>query len=128
MRVRRKGGAVSRTPLAPVTAHAVETYVGSRTGPIFVTSSGRRLDRQAAFRIVRRLARQAAIAAAAEISPHSLRHGFATAALDAGVELRDVQDATGHADPRTTRRYDRGRHSLDRHATYAVAAFLAGDD
>jgi len=31
----------------------------------------------------------------------------------------------GHADPRTTRRYDRTRHSLDRHATYAVASFLA---
>jgi integrase len=49
-----------------------------------------------------------------------------TAALDAGVSLRDVQDAAGHADPRTTRRYDRARHSLDRHATYAVAAWLAG--
>jgi len=56
--------------------------------------------------------------------PHSLRHAFGTAALDAGVPLRDVQDAMGHADPRTTRRYDRSRHSLDRHATYAVAAFL----
>jgi len=41
------------------------------------------------------------------------------------VALRDVQDALGHADPRTTRRYDRTRHSLDRHATYAVASFLA---
>jgi integrase/recombinase XerD len=48
-----------------------------------------------------------------------------TAALDAGVPLRDVQDAAGHADPRTTRRYDRARYSLDRHATYAVAAAVA---
>jgi hypothetical protein len=39
----------------------VETYVDSRTGPIFVTSSGRRLDRQAAFRTDRRLAHQTAI-------------------------------------------------------------------
>jgi integrase/recombinase XerD len=52
-------------------------------------------------------------------------HSFVTAALDVGVSLRDVQDAAGHADPRTTRRYDRARHSLDRHATYAVAAWLA---
>jgi prepilin-type processing-associated H-X9-DG protein len=37
-----------------------------------------------------------------------------------------VQDAAGHADPRTTRRYDRGRHSLDRHASYAVTAWLDG--
>jgi integrase/recombinase XerD len=49
-----------------------------------------------------------------------------TAALDAGAALRDVQDAASHADPRTTMRYDRARHSLDRHATYVVAAFIAG--
>jgi hypothetical protein len=46
--------------------------------------------------------------------------------FDAGVALRDVQEAASHADPRTTMRYDRGRGSLDRHATYIVAAFLAG--
>ena len=59
------------------------------------------------------------------ISPHSLRHSFVTAALDAGASLRAVQDAAGHADPRTTRHYDRARHSLDRHPTYAVAAHVA---
>jgi hypothetical protein len=48
------------------------------------------------------------------------------AALDAGVPLRDVQEAASHADPRTTMRYDRARVSLDRHATYIVATFLAG--
>jgi hypothetical protein len=48
-----------------------------------------------------------------------------TLALDAGVSLRDVQDAARHADPRTTRRYDRARHALDRHATYTLAAFVA---
>jgi hypothetical protein len=46
--------------------------------------------------------------------------------LDAGVPLRDVQDAASHADPRTTMRYDRARGSLDRHATYIVAAYIAG--
>jgi len=46
--------------------------------------------------------------------------------FDAGVALRDVQEVASHADPRTTMRYDRGRGSLDRHATYVVAAFLAG--
>ncbi len=58
--------------------------------------------------------------------PHSLRHSFITAALDAGVPLRDVQEAASHADPRTTMRYDRGRGSLDRHAAYIMATFLAG--
>ena len=48
------------------------------------------------------------------------------ASLDAGVPLRDVQEAASHADPRTTMRYDRGRGSLDRHATYIVAAYVAG--
>ena len=46
--------------------------------------------------------------------------------LDAGVPLRDVQIAARHADPRTTTRYDRARHNLDRHASYIVAAFIAG--
>ena len=42
------------------------------------------------------------------------------------VPLRDVQEAASHADPRTTIRYDRARGSLDRHATYIVAAYVAG--
>ncbi len=40
--------------------------------------------------------------------------------------LRDVQEAASHADPHITMRYDRGRGSLDHHATYIVATFLAG--
>jgi integrase/recombinase XerD len=60
------------------------------------------------------------------VTPHTLRHAFITAALDAGVPLRDVQEAASHADPQTTMRYDRARGSLDRHATYIVAAYLAG--
>jgi len=49
-----------------------------------------------------------------------------TSCFDAGVPLRDVQEAASHADPRTTMRYDRARASLDRHATYIVAAYIAG--
>jgi hypothetical protein len=85
---------------------------------------GMGMDRYAADRTVKRLARRAGINK--RISPHSLRHSFITAALDAGVPLRDVQEAASHADPRTTIRYDRARQSLDRHATYIVAAFIAG--
>jgi integrase/recombinase XerD len=40
------------------------------------------------------------------------------------ASLRDVQDSARHADPSTTRRYDRGRHWLDRHAPYALAAYV----
>ncbi len=60
------------------------------------------------------------------IGPHTLRHAFITAALDAGGPLRVVQEAVSHAGPRTTMRYDRARTSLDRHATYIVAAYVAG--
>ncbi|WP_435874872.1 site-specific integrase [Nonomuraea dietziae] len=75
-------------------------------------------------RLIRRIARQARIPAAARLSPHSLRHIFATLALDAGTALRDVQDAMGHADPRTTRRYDRSRYQLDRHPAQRILAYL----
>ena len=91
---------------------------------MFLGADGKRLDRYAAGRIVRRIARRAGIAK--RVGPHTLRHAFITAALDAGVPLRDVQEAASHADPRTTMRYDGARVSLDRHATYIVAAFLAG--
>jgi site-specific recombinase XerD len=73
---------------------------------------------------VRRISRRAGIVK--RVGPHTLRHAFITAALDAGVPLRDVHEAASHADPRTTMRYDRGRQSLDRHATYIVATFIAG--
>ncbi len=121
----RKGGKHVTIPLAPRTSRALDLYIGEReAGPIFLGAAGARMDRHAADRTVKRLARRAGITK--RISPHSLRHSFITAALDAGVPLRDVQDAASHADPRTTMRYDRARHSLDRHATYIVAAFVAG--
>ena len=125
LRVVRKGGKHVTIPLAPRTARALDLYVGERgSGPIFVNAEGRRMDRSAADRTVKRLARRAGITK--RISPHSLRQSIITAALDAGVPLPDVQEAASHADPPTTMPYDRGRQSLDRHATYVVAAFLAG--
>jgi len=54
-----------------------------------------------------------------------LRHTFVTTMLDAGVDLRDVQIAARHADPRTTMRYDRARYNLDRHPNYILAAYMA---
>jgi integrase/recombinase XerD len=123
--VTRKGGKVVTIPLAPRTARAIDLAIGERTeGPVFLARDGRRLDRHGAGRIVRRTAGRAGIAKT--VTPHTLRHAFITAALDAGVPLRDVQEAASHADPRTTMRYDRARGSLDRHATYIVAAYLAG--
>jgi integrase len=124
--ITRKGGKIVTIPLAPRTARSIDMCIGERSdGPILLNrEANARLDRHAATRIVKRLARQAGIGK--KISPHSLRHSFITAALDAGVALRDVQEAASHADPRTTMRYDRARGSLDRHATYIVATYLAG--
>lgn len=124
--ITRKGGARRDVVLAPTTAEVIDAYVGDReTGPVFITKSGRRLDQPGAFRLIRRIARSAGIEHADRISPHSLRHTFVTLSREAGAPLEDVQDAAGHADPRTTRRYDRGRHNLDRHPAYTLVAFLA---
>lgn len=126
-KIRGKGGKVRRAALAPRTVEAVEAATAGRTtGPVIAGPTGEPLSRHAGARIVARLARRAGLGAK-RITPHSCRHTMVTLALDAGVPLRDVQDAAGHASPETTRRYDRARHSLDRHATYALASFL-GDD
>ncbi|MGI5520871.1 tyrosine-type recombinase/integrase [Micromonospora sp. CA-259024] len=128
-----KGGKQRRRALTPGTGYAVDVYLAQRAaaagvsvpqlaGPLLVTASGARLDRHSVFRMVRRLARAAGIPAWARLSPHSLRHAFATTARSEGVPLEDVQDAMGHADPRTTRRYDRDRHNLDRDPAYVVWA------
>jgi integrase/recombinase XerD len=88
--------------------------VGSRTvGPILLNSRGARMDRHAATRRLRQLAGSACIQVA-RAHPHMLRHTFVTTMLDAGVDLRDVQIAARHADPRTTMRYDRACQNLDR--------------
>jgi integrase/recombinase XerD len=122
--ITRKGGKVVTIPLAPRTARAIDLAIGERPeGPVFLAPDGRRLDRHGAARIARRVARRAGITK--PIGPHTLRHPFITA-VGAGVPLRDVQEAASHADPRTTIRYDRARGSLDRHATYIVAAYVAG--
>jgi site-specific recombinase XerD len=131
-----KGGKVRRRALTPGTAYAVDAYLAARaaaqglsvpelTGPLLVTATGARLDRNAVFRLVRRLAQAAGVHAWARLSPHSLRHAFATTARAEGVSLEDVQDAMGHADPRTTRRYDRDRHNLDRDPAYVIWAARA---
>ncbi len=121
----RKGDKRTREALAPATARALEAYIADRTtGPIFLNRNGERMKTSSARWLLRRLARQAGLPAANRLSPHSLRHSAITAALNDGVPFRDVQDFAGHADPRTTRRYDRSRNSLDRHATYRLAARL----
>lgn len=140
--VERKGraGTKVRVPLAPLTAQALDDWleerakhlsqVGQGSGLIFFafrrgTSELRALDRRDVHRWVRSVAR-VAVPHKPTLHPHDLRHAFVTLALDAGVPLRDVQDSAGHASANTTRRYDRGRNNIDRHATYTVASYIAG--
>ena len=79
-------------PLAPRTARAIDLAIDEWCeGPVFLAADGRRLDRHGAARIVRQAARRAGITK--PMGPHTLRHAFITAALDAGVPLRDVQEA-----------------------------------
>ena len=119
-----KGHKLAVIPLPPRVARAIDQATGERSsGPLLLTRSGQRMNRHAATRIVTRLAKAAGVTK--HISPHSLRHSFITAALDAGVPLRDVQIAARHADARTTTRYDRARENLDLHASYIVTAFIA---
>lgn len=109
----RKGGKQQRLPVPAWVAAAIDDALGFRAGgsirPVLLANDGGRLDRHDAGRIVRRLARAADLEG---ITPHSLRHSFVTLSLDAGAPLHKVQDAAGHADPRTTQGYNDARESL----------------
>ena len=109
LRVCGKGTKVVLVPLPPAVGRAIDTAIGTRaSGPILPNSRGARMDRHAATRRLRRLA-DAADVRISRPHPHMLRHTFVTTMLDAGVDLRDVQIAARHADPRTTMRYDNSR-------------------
>jgi integrase/recombinase XerD len=105
---------------------AVAAAIGGRDrGPLLINRSGLRMTAYDVQYLVAALARDAGIEV--HLTPHGLLHSAITIGhLDAGVSLRDMQDFARHADPKTTRRYDRSRHALNRHATYTIAHYLAG--
>ena len=125
LKVHGKGGKIVLTPLPPAVQRAIERAIEGRAeGPILLNLRGTRMDRHAATRRLKHLADHAGVTVA-RMHPHMLRHTFVTTMLDAGVDLRDVQIAARHADPRTTMRYDRARKNLDRHPNYILAAYMA---
>ena len=111
VRVRGKGDKERLVPIGDVASELVERYLhdvrpqwaSAREQAIFVTPRGTRMTRQAFWKIVRRHALTAGIARA--ISPHKLRHSFATHLLEGGADLRAVQEMLGHSDIATTQVY-----------------------
>ena len=95
-----------------------------RPNALICNTRGVRMDRHAATRRLHGLA-QSTKMRMPPIHPHMLGHTYVTAMLDAGVDLRDVQIAARHGDPRTTMRYDTARNHLDRHPNYILAAYMA---
>lgn len=121
--VTRKGGKRQKLPIGPTAARALDAYLRGRRGPLFLqVRTPERIKRQHVWRLVRDLARSAGIEK--PIHPHSLRHTAATLALEAGEPIHQVQDMLGHVSPKTTMRYNRARHGLDKSAVHALERVL----
>jgi integrase/recombinase XerD len=108
-----KGGKQRRVPLGSYAARAVEAYLvqvrpelaaaGRGTPALFLNSRGGPLSRQSAWLVLRSAAERAGLAAG--ISPHTLRHSFATHLMDGGADVRVVQELLGHSSVTTTQIY-----------------------
>lgn len=111
--LRGKGGKqrlvpVGRPALAALDAHLVRARPafatrGRGTPAVFLNARGARLSRQSAWAVLREAAERAGITAA--VSPHTLRHSFATHLLEGGADVRVVQELLGHASVTTTQVY-----------------------
>jgi integrase/recombinase XerD len=112
LRCRGKGGRERVLPVGEIALDMVERYVrhgrryllrGRDPGVLFLNRRGGRMTRQGFWKIVKKYAEQAGIRKI--ITPHTLRHSFATHLLERGADLRAVQELLGHADISTTQIY-----------------------
>jgi integrase/recombinase XerD len=112
VRVFGKGSKERLVPIGRSAVGAVATYVrelrprlekGAGKGVLFLNARGEPLSRMGAWKILRRYVERAGIEKA--VSPHTLRHSFATHLLEGGADLRAVQEMLGHADISTTQIY-----------------------
>ena len=115
LRVFGKGRKERVVPMGEVASEAIEIYLArarplllgerpDRDHAVFLTRRGQTMTRQNFFARLRRHARTAGIASD-RVSPHVLRHGFATDLLEGGADLRSIQSMLGHADLSTTEIY-----------------------
>ncbi len=109
-RIWGKGGKERMAPLGEACVRTLQAWLAARPllaeageRAVFVGARGRRLDRRQGARIVDALRLQAGLPQ--HISPHTLRHSFATHLLEGGADLRTVQELLGHARLSTTQRY-----------------------
>lgn len=109
VRVLGKGSKERNVPFGSAAREALEGYLAARPGsrdpesPLFINYQGTRLTARSVARILaKHLVR---IASAKSLSPHGLRHSFATHLLAAGADLRTIQELLGHARLSTTQRY-----------------------
>jgi len=114
IRVHGKGGKVRVVPLGEPAQRAVSRYVkrfrpalvgDPRETALLISKSGRRLSPSDVTRRLSRWVEEAAIAG--RVSPHALRHSFATHMLEGGADLRSIQELLGHASISTTQIYTR---------------------
>ena len=113
LRVLGKGDKERIVPVGSYARKAMDAYLvrgrpmlvaaGRGTPALFVNTRGDRLSRQSAWAVLRSVAEKAGITA--EVSPHTLRHSYATHLLDGGADIRVVQELLGHASVTTTQIY-----------------------
>ncbi len=117
-RCRGKGNKERMVNLSPVAIAALEAYLGHERpdmvrfreqSTLFVTRTGRALTRVVIWKVVKKYAARAGCKG--DVSPHTLRHSFATHMLAGGAEIRALQEMLGHASIRTTQIYTQVEHS-----------------
>ena len=124
LRVKGKGGKERIVPIALRTVQVLDQYLLKRkkeireNPPLFINNRGKRISRQFVWTLVKLYAEKAGINK--QVSPHTLRHSYATHLLENGADLRIIQELLGHSNISTTDRYT---HISNKHLRSAFDKF-----